>query len=198
MENIQTSTFYIKNMICERCIFAVNHIFTQAQYQVEVIQLGEIKVTYDKEAMPLPLVNEQLQQLGLEIIKKREKVLVEKVKNEIIKVVHHSNEVPKVNLADHLSQILKVPYKKLSTSFKCGQNMTIEKFFILQKIERAKALLQYDELSIKEIAYKLGYCSIQHLSNQFKAQTGISPRMYKVAGLNQRVALDKVGLRAEG
>jgi len=190
---MKTSNFYIKNMFCERCIRMVENIFQQANFQIEKIQLGEVIAAHPNLSAAIPQVQSELLQMDFELVRSSEEVIVNKIKTAITKIVHQSDEVPKVNIAEYLSDTLNMPYKKLSTAFKEQQATTIEKFFILQKIERAKALLQYNELSIKEIAYKLGYCSLQHLSNQFKAETGISPRMYKATGLNMRLALDQVG-----
>jgi len=162
MENQKYDVYYIKNMFCQRCINTVESIFSEANFQIEKVRLGEV-ITYPKvEDDSYEILKSQLEDLGFEIVQHKEIVLTEKVKSEIIKVVHLSDDIPRINIAEHLRGTLEVPYKKLSIAFKSQVNMTIEKYFILQKIERAKALLQYDELSVKEIAYKLGYSSLQH------------------------------------
>lgn len=119
---------------------------------------------------------------------------MEQIKTEIINYVHYDRELEgNVNLSDHLAKVLKHDYSYLSSLFSAVEGTTIEKYVILQRIERVKELLVYDELTLSEIAWKMGYSSVQHLSNQFKKVIGMSPTAYKKMQVHNRRALDEVG-----
>ncbi len=198
MGTYQKKTFFIKNMVCTRCIYVVKNIFEAANYEILDLQLGEIHVQAKAFAHQPNILEEQLQTFGLSLIRNKEEILVEKIKSTIIHFVHLGEDISNMNLSDYLSQALDLPYKQIRKTFREWNELTIEKYYILQKVERAKELLQYNDLSIKEIAFKLGYCSLQHLSNQFKTVTGTSPKAYKVAGINHRISVDRIGVAAIG
>jgi AraC-like DNA-binding protein len=116
---------------------------------------------------------------GLELLDDKKSILIEKIKNVITEMVHYSDELPKVNFSDFLSEKLQYDYTYLSNIFSEVKGITIQQFIIIHKIERVKELLLYDELNLTEISYKLHYSSVGHLSNQFKKITGLSPTFYK-------------------
>lgn len=129
---------------------------------------------------------------GLELMDDKKAVLVEKIKNVIIEMVHHSDELPRVNFSDYLSEKLHYDYTYLSNLFSEVQGITIEKFSIAHKIERVKELIIYNELSISEIAWKLNYSSVAHLSNQFKKVTGLSPSHFKKLKGERRIPVEEI------
>ncbi|RYD69712.1 MAG: AraC family transcriptional regulator, partial [Sphingobacteriales bacterium] len=137
-------------------------------------------------------LNTELQALGFSIIDDRKHRIIEKIKNLIIKIAHGEEEAPKQNISFYLSEQLHLDYNYLSSLFSEIENTTIEKFFINQKTERVKELLVYDELTLNEIAFHLGYSSAAHLSNQFKKVTGLTPGYFKKVKENKRKPLDEV------
>ena len=181
-------------MVCTRCIIIVKNIFEEANFIVQSIQLGEVVVLANAYSHSDEDLNSRLVQYDLELLKSEDEILVEQIKSTIINYINQIDYRSKTKLSDFLSESLHLPYTQLRRVFRTATDVTIEKYFILQKVERDKELLQYNDLSIKEIAYKLGYSSLQHLSNQFKMVTGHSPKAYKEAGLNLRVSIDRVGL----
>jgi AraC-like DNA-binding protein len=157
------------------------------------VELGEIEI----EEKPTPGVMQQLKSslgnLGFEIIDNRKSRMIEQIKNAIVSLVHYNNnENTSVNLSEYISQKLNYDYNYLSKLFSEVEGITIEKYFITQKIEKVKELLKYDELTLSQIADRLGYSSVAYLSNQFKNQTGLTPTFYKSAQQNIRKPLDEI------
>lgn len=184
---------YIKNMVCPRCISAVERILHSQGLPVKTVELGYVKTQNDLSNEDLSRLGVSLQEQGFELLDDKRKTLVEQIKNIIVNGVHYNNdETPKKNLSDILSDELGYDYKYLSTLFSEITGTTIEKFQIKHKIERVKELLVYDQLSLKEIAYQLGYSSEAYLSNQFKKTTGISPTHFKQIGDKKRNSLDSL------
>lgn len=154
------------------------------------IELGLVEI---KET----LTQEQKQELksnlavsGLELLDDEKSILVNKIQNVIIEMVHFSDEIPKVNFSDYISQLLDYDYTYLSNLFSEVNGITIQHFIIKHKIERVKELLLYDELNLTEISYRLHYSSVAHLSNQFKKVTGQSPSFYKKIGKHRKENLE--------
>lgn len=191
-QKIIMSKLFIKNMVCNRCVMAVQNELDRLGLIPQNITLGE--VTLEKE----PTVDERaklenaLDALGFELIDDKKSRVIEKIKNVIIELVHYQNNDAKVNLSDLLSDKLRHDYNYLSNLFSEVEGTTIEKYFIAQKIEKVKELLVYDELSLSEIAYRLNYSSVAYLSNQFKKVTGLSPSHFKKIGRDKRKPLDEV------
>jgi AraC-like DNA-binding protein len=130
---------------------------------------------------------------GLELMDDKRAVLIEKIKNVIVEMVHYSDELPKVNYSDYISEKLHHDYTYLSNIFSEVKGITIQQFIIIHKIERAKELLLYDELNLTEISYKLNYSSVAHLSNQFKKVTGLSPSHFKQLKDKRRNPIEDIG-----
>jgi YesN/AraC family two-component response regulator len=171
---------HIKNMVCNRCITAVKAELQKLGLNVVAVKLGQAEIA--EKALSLAqsdTLEKALQALGFEILGDKKKQLVEKIKNEIITLVHVKESGLKVNLSYYLSQQLNTEYTTLSHVFSEVEGNTIEKYFIHQKIERAKELLAYKEKSLGEIAFLLNYSSVAHLSAQFKKVTGQTPSAYK-------------------
>jgi len=165
----------------------------QEGFQVNSIDLGTAAITPDPDNDQILGIKSALNLVGFDLIDDEKSKLVERIKNIIIDLIHYS-EVPQeqLNVPDELSKGLFKEYSYLSRIFSEHEGITVEKFVIQQKIEKAKALLQEGELNLTEIAFKMGYSSSSHLSSQFKAITGISPREYKNRENKERKSLDKI------
>ena len=143
------------------------------------IELGEAEIFEDISTEQLDQLNINLKKVELELMDDKKSILVEKIKMIIIELVHYTDEQIKVNLSDYLSEKLNYNYTYLANLFSEVKGTTIEKFYLYHKIERVKELLVYNELNLSEIAYKLNYSSVAHLSNQFKKITGLTPSHFK-------------------
>lgn len=170
---------YIKNMVCPRCITAVRNELAQMGLQVTSLELGEAEIARDLSSDELANLNDALKKLGFELIGDRKSRIIEQIKNEIVYLVHHSDEILKTNLSAWLADRLHYDYTYLSNIFSEVEGTTIEKYYIAQRIEKVKELLVYDELSLSEIADAMGYSSPAYLSSQFKKVTGLTPTFYK-------------------
>lgn len=189
---MEMNTLFIKNMVCNRCIMVVQSELDKLGLDVKNIKLGEVildKKLSDEEKQKL---EEAIKPLGFEVIDDRKSRMIEKIKNIIIELVHHQDNDIKINLSDVLSSKLHHDYNYLSNLFSEVEGITIEKYFIAQKIEKVKELLVYDELSLSEIAFRLNYSSVAYLSNQFKKVTGLSPSHFKKIKEDKRKPLDEV------
>jgi AraC-like DNA-binding protein len=156
------------------------------------VELGEVEINKEISWEQRILLNAGLKKSGLELIDSRKSILIEKIKIIIIELIHYSDYPLKVNLSDHLTSKLKYDYTYLANLFSEVHGTTIEQFFIYHKIERVKELLVYDELNLKEIAFKLHYSSVSHLSNQFKKVTGLTPSHFKELKHKRRISLENV------
>ncbi|CAM3660115.1 AraC family transcriptional regulator [Flavobacterium saliperosum S13] len=181
---------YIKNMVCHRCVLAVETILNTLNLSYKTITLGEIEFQNPLQDADRVKLSEQLQLIGFELIDDKKHQLIERIKNHIVQFIHHDKELLKTNLSDFLASELGYEYNYLSNLFSEVEGTTIEKYVILQKIEKVKELIVYDELSLKEIANQLGYSSVAYLSNQFKKVTGLTPSHFKSIGQQKRVPLD--------
>lgn len=177
---MSSTTLHIKNMVCDRCIMVVKDIFDRNEIPFSDITLGEVTLVNPINENQKETLDKNLKLLGFEIIETRKSQISEKIKNEITTLVFNPNGIRlSENLSDYLSSKLGLEYGYLATIFSEEENTSIEKYFILQKIERIKELISYDELLLKEIAEKMQYSSVAHLSTQFKKTTGLSPTQYK-------------------
>ena len=181
---------YIKNMVCARCEMAVRTLFDEMKISVLSIKLGEVELSKTLENLEKKQLSEKLKSLGFELLDDKISKTIERIKNRIIDLVHHQNEQPKINLSSYLSDDLNQDYSALSNLFSETEGITIEHYFIAQKIERVKELLIYNELSLSEIAFQLNYSSVAHLSNQFKKTTGITPTQFKQLKEKKRKQID--------
>jgi AraC-like DNA-binding protein len=172
---------HIKNMVSERCKRAVENILDKLAIQSSRIDLGEVVIDSTTSNLKLKAVKAELEMAGFEILIDKKIVLIQKVKDEIIKMIHQEedDELLKTNFSVFISDKMNNDYTYLSNLFSKELGITIEHFIIIHKIERIKELLSYDELSISEIAWKMNYSSVAHLSNQFKKETGVTPSVFK-------------------
>ena len=184
----------IKNMVCPRCIETVSSVLTENGFEVQSIKLGEVEIDREPTEDQLGELSDLLQKKGFELLTGRKSKIIGQIKSEIIRMVHYNeNEIIRVNLSDHLSQLIGSDYSFLSHLFSSEEGVTIEKFTILQKIEKAKELLSYGELTASEIAFKMGYSSAAHFSSQFKKETGMTPGQFRNLRNKERKALDQIG-----
>lgn len=173
-------------MVCSRCKMVVKAEFEKAGLHPLTVELGEVEIKEQLTPDTLHQLDTSLQDLGFEIIDNRKSRMIEKIKNNIVELIHHSTENIDINLSQYISQRLNYDYNYLSNLFSEVEGITIEKYFIAQKIEKVKELLKYDEFTLSQIADRLGYSSVAYLSNQFKKQTGLSPSFYKSLKQNSR------------
>lgn len=170
---------YIKYMVSLRCKMLVEQELEKLDINCHSIELGMVKIQDGISLKKLELFGEVLKRSGLELLDDQKQILVEKIKNVITEMIHYQDEVPKVNDSEYISEKLDYDYTYLSNTFSEVKGITIQQYIILHKIERAKELLLYNELSLTEIARKLHYSSVAHLSNQFKKNTGLTPTFFK-------------------
>ena len=183
---------YIKNMVCNRCIMVVKNEFEKLGYPPVNVQLGEVEIKEDLPQKDLAAINFRMKEYGFELIDDIKSRIIEKIKNAVIQLIHHSKEDLKVNYSEYIEKQLNRDYSYLSGLFSEVEGTTIEKYIINQKIERVKEMLVYDELTLSEIAYQMGYSNVAYLSSQFKKVTGLTPSHFKQVKENKRKPLDEV------
>ena len=183
---------YIKNMVCHRCRIAVRSELEKMGLRVLDVQLGEASVDGELSPGQLAVLEQNLEALGFGLMDDKRSRLIERIKSLIIERVQDESGDPNVNLSDYLVDRLHHDYSYLSALFSEVEGTTIEKYAIAQKIEKVKELLVYDELSLSEIAYRLSYSSVAHLSNQFKKVTGLTPGYFRKMKPRIRKPLDEV------
>ncbi len=166
-------------MVSLRCKMIVKEELQKLGLKYVVIDLGVVEVMEDITQDQRELLKANLLRSGLELLDDKRSILIEKIKNVITELIHYSDELPRVNYSDYISENLGYDYTYLSNIFSEVKGTTIQQFIIINKIERVKELLLYDELNLTEIAHKLHYSSVAHLSNQFKKITGLSPSFFK-------------------
>lgn len=184
----------IKNMVCPRCISAVQGIFDELGVKVDAVHLGQASISKELNPEQLSKLDKLLLQNGFERIDDKKAKLLESIKTAVIDHIHHQDHFSlNVNWSDFLSEKLGYDYQYLSVLFSSVAGITLEQYVIKQKIEKVKEYLIYDQLSVKEIAFKLGYSSVAHLSSQFKKVTGMTPSTFKQSrDLDARQSLDSL------
>lgn len=170
---------YIKNMVCNRCKKAVRSTLEEVGLRPVQVELGEVKVEEEDISSMKDKLVKKLRNQGFDLLDDKRTQTIEKVKNLITDLVHNKSNSIEMNLSDYLASKLHKDYSHLSNLFSEVEGITIEKYYILQKIERVKELLFYDELTLSEIAFQLNYSSTAYLSNQFKSVTGSTPTQFK-------------------
>lgn len=166
-------------MVCIRCKMVVKEELKRLGLHYTMVELGEVEIVEDITTEQHDQFKEALFRSGLELMDDKKSVLIQKIKNVIVELIHYSEEPLTINFSDHLSQKLNHNYTYLANLFSEVQGTTIEKFIIAHKIERVKELLVYNELNLTEIAYLMHYSSVAHLSAQFKKVTGLTPSHFK-------------------
>lgn len=179
-------------MVCRHCMEALLSVCKTLDLEVKSVELGEVVVFAEAEQIDYPRLRKLLQENGFELLEDKDQQIVEAVKTAVIAMIRESEGMPEVKNSVYLEEKLGVPYNQLSRVFSKLEHLTIERYIILQKIERVKELLSYDEFSGSEIAYQLGYSSLQHLSNQFKSVTGMSVSAFKKLKDKGRKAINEI------
>lgn len=190
--SLPDNALHIKNMVCNRCIMVVKSQLEQIGLHPVSVELGIVVLSDEITEEVYHAVKVSLEPFGFELIDDKKSQIIEQIKDAIIDLVHHNDNNLRVNLSDYLVSKLNRDYSSLSKLFSEITNTTIEKYFIAQKIERAKELLVYGELSLNEIADKLNYSSAAYLSTQFKNVTGLTPSHFKNIKDNKRKPLDQI------
>ena len=180
-------------MVSLRCKMIIKDELKKLGLQYVIVDLGMVEILEDitkeqRENLKITLLNS-----GLELMDDHKAILIERIKNVIIEMIHYGKELPKVNYSDYISEKLGYDYIYLAHTFSEVKGITIQQFIIIHKIERVKEFLHYDELNLTEISYKLHYSSVAHLSNQFKKVTGLTPSGYKQLKDKRRIPIEEIG-----
>lgn len=183
---------FIKNMVCIRCKMLLKSELKKMGLHYVAVELGEAEIKEEMTPAQTDQLKQSLLKSGLELMDDKKSMLVERIKLMIIELVHYRDDQIKINLSDHLSEKLNHNYTYLANLFFEVKGTTIEQFYLAHKIEKVKELLVYDELNLSEIAWKLHYSSVAHLSNQFKKMTGLTPSHFKQLKHKKRNALGNV------
>ncbi len=170
---------FVKYMVSLRCKLMVQEELKKLGLKYVLVELGVVEILEEISDLQREQLKVNLLKSGLELMDDKKSILIEKIKNVIIEMIHYADELPQENFSDYISKQLGYDYTYLANTFSEVKGITIQQFIIVHKIERVKELLLYDELNLTEISYKLNYSSVAHLSNQFKKVTGLSPSFYK-------------------
>lgn len=183
---------FIKNMVCNRCITAVEDVFRSSEINVVLVNLGWAQTSDEISKSQLLKLNENLQKIGFEILEDASQKQIETIKKLILEKVQNLDIDEEFLLSKYLSVQLNKEYSSISKVFSQTENITLEQYFILQKTEKVKELLIYRELTLSQIADKLGYKTVQHLSQQFKKNTGFSPSQFQELKEKKRISIDLI------
>lgn len=187
-----TPKLLIKNMVCQRCTMTVENIFNDLNIPYHKIELGEVYLQHKLTDNEYRQVATALKKVGFEVIETRVNNIIETIKHQVLQYIGLGMDSQQLKLSSYITQTLAYDYSYLSDLFSSIEGKTIEQFFILQRIEKVKELLVYDQLSLTEISYQTGFSSVHHLSSQFKKVTGFTPSHFKKIGALRRKALDKL------
>ena len=182
-------TIQLKNMVCGCCVRLLRKELDVDGILIHDIKLGTLEFSYDPKKVSLKSIEKILTESGFEIILDKEKVLVEQIKQAMVELIHNSTYNAMVRNSDYLVERFDMSYPYISSLFSKHENTTLEKFTIFHKIEKVKELIQYGELTLSEIAYMMGYSSVQYLSTQFKSVTGVSVTEYRASPVTNRKSL---------
>jgi AraC family transcriptional regulator len=182
---------YIKNMVCARCILAVEAILKEIHINPVNVELGEVTLNEEMSKEKKYIFSIELEKIGFELISDSNQKIIEKIKSILISQIREHKALT-ITYSELLSKKLNKDYSYLSKLFSTIEGLTIEHYIILQKIEKVKELLSYEELNLSEISYKLGYSSVAHLSAQFKKITGQTPSQFKAHKTKKRQSIDKI------
>ena len=190
---MKTTTVYIKNMVCLCCLRVIRQELEMAGFVVEEIALGKATLSFDHSKLSLEDVRAVLLELGTDLIESRENRLVEEIKLAVIELIHHMNNVDSmVRKSEYLVEKTGLSYTYLSRIFSTHEQITLEKYIILNKIERIKELIDQEEFTLSEIAFMMDYSSVQYLSNQFKHTTGMTVSEYKESDRSSKKPIDRL------
>jgi AraC family transcriptional regulator len=190
---MKTTTIYIKNMVCQCCLRVIRAEFEKAGVVVDEISMGKATISHDPAAVSMEDVRAILKELGTDLIHTREQRLVEEIKQTVVELIHEMNNVDSiVRKSEYLVEKTGLSYAYLSRIFSSHEHITLERYIILNKIERIKELIDQEELTLSEIAFIMDYSSVQYLSNQFKHMTGMTVSEYKESDRSSKRSLDQL------
>jgi len=189
---MQANKLYIKNMVCPRCIDTVREIFDNLNIEISSIDLGEVATRANVTISQKEELKTLLRDKGFELLEDNKSKLISRIKSIIIEQIHHREEVLSVNFSSLLADNLNHEYSSLSRLFSSVEGITIERFVLKQRIERIKEFIIYNELTFSEIAFRMNYSSVAHLSAQFKKETGMTPSQFKNLKKQDRKSLDAI------
>ncbi len=190
----KTIEFLIKNMLTKCSIKLMQREFSSDIFKIENIQLGYIKLKYDANEITINGIVEKIQQLGLDIIIDPEEKLIEEIKLAIFELIHEMNNASSIaKKSEYLVEKLNISYQRMSKLFSKHEKITLERYIILNKIEKIKELIDSNEYTLSEIAYLMDYSSVQYLSNQFKKETGFSVSEYKTLKIKPKFSIEELG-----
>jgi AraC-like DNA-binding protein len=192
MINSKNHKLYIKNMVCPRCVDTVREIFDSLSIDTTVIELGEVTTTSKVISSQVNQLKERLTQRGFELLEDNNSKLISQTKAIIVEQIHHSEDVLTVNFSVLLAERLNHEYSSLSRLFSSVEGITIERFIMKQRIEKVKEFIIYNELTLSEIAFRMDYSSVAHLSSQFKKEIGMTPTQFKKLTKQDRQSLDSI------
>lgn len=183
---------FIKYMVSLRCKMKVKEELRKLNIKYGVVDLGVVEIFKDISPEIKELLRINLKKSGLELLDDKRSILIERIQNAIVEMIHHADELPKVNYSVYISEKLGLDYTYLSNIFAEVKGYTLQNFIIMHKVEKVKELLFYDELNLTEISYRLQYSSVAHLSSQFKKITGLTPTFYKQLRKSRKVNLENI------
>jgi len=183
---------YIRYMVSLRCKMVVKTELKKLGLWYVFVDLGTVEVLGEITEEQLLELKKNLLKSGLELLDDKKSILIERIKNVVIEMIHYDESLPKINISDFISQKVGYDYTYLSNIFSEVKGITLQQYIIMHRIEKVKELLLYDELSLTEIAYRLQYSSVAHLSNQFKKVTGLTPSFYKTLKFKRRKNLENL------
>jgi len=179
-------------MVCQRCVMTVENIFRDLEIPFASVELGEVELRDKPTNVQLHDIDRKLNKVGFELIEKRVNKIIEDIKKVVLEYLGLGIDSENLKLSAFITKQIPYDYSYLSDLFSSVEGKTIEQFFILQRIEKVKELLVYDQLSLTEISYQTGFSSVHHLSAQFKKVTGLTPSHFKMIGAEKRRSLDKL------
>jgi AraC-like DNA-binding protein len=182
----------IKNMVCQRCILTVGNIFENLHIPFKNIVMGEVDLERKLTADERKRLEKELSNVGFELIEKRINKIIEEIKRAVLDYLAQAPKVKSRNLSDFITDRVPNDYSYLSDLFSSLEGKTIEQYFILQRVEKVKELLLYDQLSLTQISFQTGFSSVHHLSSQFKKVTGLTPTHFKTIVGEKRKSLDNI------
>jgi AraC-like DNA-binding protein len=183
---------FIKNMVCQRCIMTVESVLNTLSIPFKKVSLGEVELESKLKGDELKKIEIDLNKAGFELIATRANKVIENIKQAVMEYLNLGMDNENLKLSSFITKEIPYDYSYLSDLFSSVEGKTIEQFFILQRIEKVKELLVYDQLSLTEISYQTGFSSVHHLSSQFKKVTGLTPSHFKKIGAAKRKSLDSL------
>lgn len=186
------TTLYIKNMVCDRCKTAVDRLLREMGFHPTSVELGVVHIDDAPDEEQLDHIQGKLKNIGFELLDDRRQQMINKIKSAVIKLVHYQNNNTLLNMSDFVARECHRDYSALSKLFSEVTGVTLEHYYMEQRIERVKELIKYDELTLTEIAMRMNYSSTAYLSSQFKNITGMTPSQFKLLKKNTRKGLDEI------